>query len=100
MLKGTATATSPAICTGGWMNMPKWMSNGFMPAPSVGVMGSRSSGLAMNTMMPRKKVSASAITPMANGVVCGRLRRMVSAAMDASTANTNAMNSSEPALPA
>ena len=31
MLKGMATETSPSICTGGWMNIPKWMSSGLMP---------------------------------------------------------------------
>ena len=100
MLKGIATATSPVIWTGGWMNMPKWTSSGLIPAPSAGVTGRRSSGLARNRITPRKKVSTSAITPMAIGVVCGRLRRMVSAATAARMEKTSAMNRSEPALPA
>ena len=65
MLNGTATTISPVICMGGWMNMPKWTSSGLMPWPSGGTKGSRSSGLAKNTMMARKKASTSAIIAVA-----------------------------------
>ena len=31
MENGTDTITSPVICMGGWMNIPKWTSSGFIP---------------------------------------------------------------------
>ena len=90
MLNGTATSAKPAICSGGWMNIPKCISSGLMPCPSGGVAGSRSSGFAKNIIIAKKNSSTSAIVPSANGVVCGRRLRMVSTAIADTAASTSA----------
>ena len=74
MLNGMATEMRPIICMGGWMNMPKWMSSGFIPCPSSGAIVRRSSGLARKTMTPRKKAMTRAMTPVAYGAVYGSFR--------------------------
>ncbi len=54
--------TSPDISAGGWKNMPKWVSRGLMPWPSMGVKASLSKGLAIMEVTARKKVSTTIST--------------------------------------
>ena len=65
MENGTDTITRPVICIGGWMNIPKWTSSGFIPWPSVGANGSLSSGLANPRIIARKKVRVNIRRPEA-----------------------------------
>ena len=69
MANGMATEIRPIICMGGWMNIPKWISRGFIPCPSGGARARRSSGLARKTITPRKKAMTRAMTLVAYGAV-------------------------------
>ena len=62
--KGMLAQINPAINMGGCMNIPKWVSSGFIPSPSGGTKGSLSNGLAMNPVTARKKTSTTIKTPV------------------------------------
>ena len=82
------------------MNMPKWVSNGFMPSPSSGMKGSLSKGLAMKPITAMKNVITSINTPVVYGNVSRTLCGALHTANAAMAPNAMAMYNSDPSLPA
>ena len=60
----------------------------------------RSSGFARNVMMPRKKASTRAISPVLKGAVCFNPEASPRTATTDMSEKTKAMKRSDPALPA
>ena len=98
--KGRVTPISPAIITGGWMNIPGWMSSGLIPSPSAGTKDRVSKGFAAPAITARKKVS----TTIRTALVYGRLSLIRDCAKAIASADmmerAKDMYRSEPSFPA